>query len=192
MGDGVRTGSMTTERAVIVCGLAVGVVFGLAGNAFDEGRTRDLIHALSSLGLIVGAAVLAARTGLRGAAPAAAGFALVAVSEVAIWSTGGPSQDGAEATFAMAVLFGAPGLVLAATAPELPHWSRAAGVLSAAAFAAHGLRYLGGGTVSSEDALVGLAYMLLSVAAVGWMWAVVRPRSLVAREELHPGAAVGH
>lgn len=192
MAEDVRAGSMTAERAVIVGGLGVGVVLGLAANAFQEGTTRDLMHALSSMGLVVGAAGLAVRMGLRGAALAAAGFALFAVSQVAMWSTGGPSQPGSEPTFAMAVLFGAPGLALAATAPELPNWCRAAGALSAAAFAIHGLRYLGGATVSSEDALIGLAYMLLVVAAVGWTWAVVRPRTLVARAEERPGAAIGH
>jgi hypothetical protein len=176
---------------VIVGGLGVGVVLGLAANAFQEGTTRDLMHALSSMGLVVGAAILAVRMGLRGAALPAAGFALLAVSEVAMWSTGGPSQPGSEPTFAMAVLFGAPGLALAATAPELPSWCRAAAVLSAAAFAVHGMRYLVGEAVSSEDALVGLAYLLLTVAALGWMWAVLRPRSLVARAEVRPGVAVG-
>ncbi|MGH2945057.1 MAG: hypothetical protein ACRDPC_02100 [Solirubrobacteraceae bacterium] len=182
---------MTAERAVILGGLAVGVVLGLAANAFEEGTARDLIHALSSIGLAVGAAVLAVRMGMRGAALAAAGFALFAVSQVAMWTTGGPSQTGSEATFAMAVLFGAPGLALAATAPELPNWCRAAGVLSAAAFAVHGLRYLGGAAVSSEDALVGFAYLLLVVAAAGWIWAVLRPRSLAARADVRPGAAIG-
>jgi hypothetical protein len=187
----VQAGSLTAERAVIVGGLAVGVVLGLAGNAFEEGKTRDFVHALSSLGFVVGAAVLAVRMGLRGAALAAAGFALLAVSEVAMWSTGGPSQTGAEPTFAMAVLFGAPGLALAATAPDLPNWSRAAGLLSATAFAVHGLRYLAGAEVTSEDALVGVAYLLLTIAAVGWMWAVLRPRSGVAGAEVRPGVAVG-
>jgi hypothetical protein len=192
MAEDVRAGSMTAERAVIVGGLGVGVVLGLAANAFQEGTTRDLMHALSSMGLVVGAAILAVRMGLRGAALPAAGFALFAVSEVAMWSTGGPSQPGSEPTFAMAVLFAAPGLALAATAPELPSWCRAAGALSAAAFAVHGLRYLGGETVSSEDALIGVAYLLLTIAAVGWIWAVVRPHSPVARAEGRPGAAIGH
>lgn len=188
----MRVGSLTAEEAVIVAGLAVGVVLGLAGNAFEAGTTRDLVHAVSSLGLVVGAAVLAVRMGMRGAALAAAGFALFAVSELAIWTTGGPSQTGAEPTFAMAVLFSAPGLALAATAPELPSWCRVAAVLAAVAFAVHGLRYLAGAAVSSEDALVGVAYMLLAVASAGWMWAVLRPRTIVSHAEASPRAAVGN
>jgi hypothetical protein len=182
-------GSVTTlERMVVIGGVATGVVLGLAGNVFESGtRERDIAHALSSIGLVVAAAVLAVRLARSGYVPAAAGFAIFGIAEMMIWSTGGPSASGAEGTFAMAVLFSAPGLGLVATAPGLPTWSRAAGALAAVLFAVHGFRYLGGATVTSEDGIVGVAYMLLALASLGWAWAVLRP---MLRRDAHPRAAM--
>lgn len=164
------------ERIVVTGGVAAGVVLGLAGNAFELGTAaRDFAHALSSMGLVVAAAVLAVRMARTGHVPAAAGFAIFAIAETMLWSTGGSSAGGAEATFAMAVLFSAPALALMATAPALPTWSRAAGALAGALFALHGLRHLGGASVTSVDAIVGVAYMLLALASLGWAWSVLRP-----------------
>ena len=176
------------ERMVVICGVAVGVVLGIAGNAFDRGSIeRDIAHAVSSLGLVVAAAVLAVRLARSGLVPAAAGFAIFAIAETMIWSTGGSSVPGADATFAMAVLFSAPGLALVATAPTLAGWSRIAGALAAGLFAIHGFRYLGGATVTSDDGIVGVAYMLLALASLGWGWSMLRP---MLNREPHPGAAM--
>ena len=184
----MEDGSMTrVERMVVIGGVAAGVVLGLAGNVFEAGTGRDFAHAVSSMGLIVAAAVLAVRLARDDRVPAAAGFAIFAVAEMMIWSSGGHSQGGAEATFAMAVLFSAPGLALVATAPALPAWSRAAGALAGALFAVHGFRHLGGASVTSEDGLVGVAYMLLALASLGWGWSVLRP---MLRSGAQPRAAM--
>ena len=176
------------ERTVVIGGVATGVVLGLAGNVFESGSTgRDFAHALSSMGLVVAAAVLAVRLARSDHVPAAAGFAIFAIAETMIWSSGGHSAGGAEETFATAVLFSAPGLALIATASALPAWSRLAGAVAGVLFAIHGFRYLGGATVNSEDGLVGVAYMLLALASVGWGWSVLRP---VLRRDAHQRAAM--
>jgi hypothetical protein len=183
-------GEERIERAVMVGGVATGVGLGLAANAFEAGAARDAMHALSSMGLVVAAALLAIRMLRSGHGAAAGGFAIFAIAETMMWATGGPGQPGAEATFAMAVLFSAPGLALIATSPALAPWARAAGVVSAALFAVHGARYLGGADVSSEDGLVGAAYLALVIAASGWAWSVRPARAPRAAREAHTGPVV--
>lgn len=183
-------GEQKIERAVVVGGVATGVGLGLVANAFDAGTTRDALHALSSMGLVVAAALLAIRMARSGHGAAAGGFVIFAIAETMMWATGGPSQGGAEATFAMAVLFSAPGLALVATSRALAPWARVACVLAAALFAIHGARYLGGATVSSEDGLVGAAYLALVIAAAGWAWSVRPARSPGVAAQARPRAAV--
>ena len=179
---------ITLERMVVTGGVVTGVILGLAGNAFEGGTTaRALLHAGSSMGLVAAAAILAMRMARTGHVMAAAGFAIFAITETMIWSGGGPSTGGAEATFAMAVLFSGPGLALVATAPMLPPWSRAAGVLAGLLFAVHGFRHLSGANVTSEDPVVGIAYMLLALGMLGWAWSVLRP---LVRSDAQPRAAM--
>lgn len=185
--EGGTQGEGRTERAVIMGGVATGVVLGLAGNAFEAGTARDALHALSSMGLVVAAALLAVRMARAGHGTAAGGFAIFAVAEMMIWSTGGASQPGAEATFAMAVLFSAPGLTLIATSPALAPWARVAGAVAATLFAVHGARYLGGADVSSQDGLVGAAYLALAIAAAGWAWSLRPARGPRAARQAHTG-----
>ncbi|HEV2819336.1 MAG TPA: hypothetical protein VGW11_02405 [Solirubrobacteraceae bacterium] len=160
-------------------------MLGLVANAFDAGTARDALHALSTMGLVVAAALLAVRMARSGHGTAAGGFAIFAVAQTMMWATGGPSQGGAEATFATAVLFSAPGLVLVATSSALPSWARAAGAVAGALFAVHGARYLGGAEVSSEDGLVGAAYLALVIAASGWAWSVRPARGSRAARHTH-------
>lgn len=183
--EGRTQGEGRIERATIIGGAATGVVLGLVANAFEAGTARDALHALSSMGIVVAAALLAVRMARAEHGAAAAGFAIFAVAEMMMWATGGPSQGGAEATFAMAVLFSAPGLVLAATSPTLPSWSRVATTVAAALFAVHGARYLGGAEVSSEDGLVGAAYLALTIAVTGWAWSVRPARGSSAARQTH-------
>lgn len=162
-GDGGLTGARTT----IVGGLAVFVVLGLVANIPGEGALQDLLHAMSSIGLVVAAALLALREARRGADLVAAGFAILAVAQVVMWAGFG---TGSEASFAAASLFFAPALLLISLPPRFAFWARIAGTLAAIPFGAHGIAYLlnGGPPEGLLNAEGNIAYPVLIIAVIGW------------------------
>jgi hypothetical protein len=166
------SGGWTGQRTTIVGGLAVFVVLGLVGSVPEEGPLQDLLHAVSSIGLTVGAALLALREARRGGDLVAAGFAILALAQVVMWAGVG---TGGEASFAAAVLFFAPALLLISLPPHFAIWTRAAGALAAIPFGAHGIAYLLSGNppdglLNAEDT----AYPVLIIAVIGWAVDVFR------------------
>lgn len=176
-GDGRWTGVRTT----IVGGLAVFVVLGLVANIPGEGALQDLLHAVSSIGLVVAAALLALREARRGADLVAGGFAILAIAQVVMWAGFG---TGSEASFAAAVLFFAPALLLISAPPRFAFWARIAGALAAVPFGAHGIAYLLNG--SQPEGLLNaegnIAYPVLIIAVIGWTVDVFRSTRAARKE----------
>jgi hypothetical protein len=168
-GDGGWTGARTT----IVGGLAVFVVLGLVANIPGEGALQDLLHAVSSIGLVVAATLLALGEARRGGDLVAAGFAILAVAQVVMWAGAGP---GGEASFAAAALFFAPALFLISLPPRFAFWARIAGALAAIPFGAHGIAYLLNGSPPEGllNAEGNIAYPVLIIAVIGWAVDVFR------------------
>jgi len=165
-------GAWTGERAIIVGGLLVGVVLGMAGNIPQEGWLQTLLYAVSSIGLVVASALFVLREAHRGGEFVPAGFAIFTFAEIIVWVGGGPTGPGGEAPFAAAVLFYVPALLLISLPPRFPFWARAAGALAAVPFGIHAIVFLLGGNPSEGPQIAG--YLLLSVAAIGWAVDVVR------------------
>lgn len=164
----------TGQRVTIVGGLTVFVVLGLVANIPGEGALQDLLHAVSSIGLVIAGALLALREAHRGGDLVAGGFAILAIAQIVMWAGAG---TGGEASFAAAVLFFAPALLLISLPPRFAIWTRIAGALAAIPFGAHGIAYLLSGSqpeglLNAEDSL---AYPMLIIAVIGWMVDVIRP-----------------
>lgn len=164
----------TGQRVTIVGGLTVFVVLGLVANIPGEGALQDLLHAVSSIGLVVAGALLALREAHRGGDLVAGGFAILAIAQIVMWAGAG---TGDEASFAAAVLFFAPALLLISLPSRFAIWTRIAGALAAIPFGAHGIAYLLSGSqpeglLNAEDSL---AYPVLIIAVIGWMVDAIRP-----------------
>lgn len=168
-GDGGWTG----ERTIIVGGLAVFVVLGLIANIPGAGPVQDLLHALSSIGLVVAGALFALREARRDADLVAAGLAILAIAQVVMWAGVGTGSD---ASFAAAALFFAPALLLISLPPHFAIWARAAGALAAIAFGAHGVAYLLSGSPPESllNAEESFAYPVLIIAVIGWTVDIIR------------------
>ena len=166
-------GGWTDVRTTIVVGLAVFVVLGLVANIPGEGPLQDLLHAMSSIGLTVATALLALREARRSADLVAAGFAILAIAQIVMWAGVG---TGGEASFAAAVLFFAPALLLISLPPRFPFWARIAGALATIPFGVHGIAYLLNG--SQPEGLLNaegnIAYPVLIIAVIGWAVDVFR------------------
>lgn len=167
----------SVDRAMIVGGLLVGVVLGQAGGFLGPGPAQNMAYALSSIGLVVGAGLLTARTAALGRTASAVGFGLVAVAEIAIWS-GGP---GATAALAAGALFSAPALLLVSSPRLLPAWVRVAGGVTAVAWAIYAAAYLLDPAATPSMTLQVAAYILLSVTVLGWAIETARSDGALAR-----------
>lgn len=168
------SGGWTGQWATIVGGLLVGVGLGMAGNIPPVSWMQTLLFAVSSIGLVMAAALLVLREARRGADLVAAGFGIFAVAEIIIWVGGGPTGPGGEAPFAAATLFYVPALLLISAPPRFALWARAAGALATVSFGTYAIVFLLGGKPAEVVEIAG--YLLLSVAAIGWAVDVVRSR----------------
>jgi len=159
-------------REIIIGGLAVAAVLGLAGNFVERGNTQSVLYGISAVGLILGSVLLAVEHLAIGDRRAAAGFALLALGETRVLN---PSDvTGGDASFAVGVLLYAPGLLLIALSAWAPRWVRIVGAGAAVPFAIHGVMYLGGAEIDSTDPLAGVGYALLTITIVGWILTLLR------------------
>jgi len=139
-----RIESSMPYRILIIVGLAVGDVLGLGGNFIHVGPAQNVIYTISSLGIIMGSALLAAWFARQGRDTVAIGFALLALAEGIslsglFLSASTPTDPGAYASFAAGVALYAVALLLASIPPAFPLWTRIAGALASVPFAVHAL-----------------------------------------------------
>jgi hypothetical protein len=164
------------SKGIVTVGLAVGGVLGFSGGLLSPGAGQNLLYAVSAVGLILAATLLAVEHASAGRRLATAGFALLALGETRLLNP--TDAPGADASFAAGVMLYAPGLFLIALSPWAPRWVRATGAAAATVFAAHALVYFGGGNVDSTGPLASIGYGLLTVTVAGWTITVLRsPRS---------------
>src|ERR1700730_7594471 len=100
-----RPESSLSHRILIVVGLAIGAVLGFGGKFLPAGPPKNIAHALSSLGIIMGSALLAAWFARQGKSTVSVGFALLALAEGIILS--GPFLLASAPTFPGAYTFAA-------------------------------------------------------------------------------------
>ena len=173
-----RTELSMPERILIVVGLATGAVLGFGGNFLPAGSPKNIAYVLSSLGIIMGSALLAAWFARQGKSTVAVGFALLALAESISLSgifllASAPTFPGAY-TFAAGVALYAVALPLVSVPSAFPLWARIIGTLAAIPFAAHSLLWLLGRSPAPSGPLASIGYVLLTVAIVGWMITVLR------------------
>lgn len=167
-----------SHRILIVVGLAIGAVLGFGGKFLPVGPPHNVAHALSSLGIIMGSALLAAWFARQGKSTVSVGFALLALAEGIILSglfllASAPAFPGAY-TFAAGAALYAVALPLVSVPPAFPIWTRIAGALAAIPFAAHAMLWLLGRSPAPSGPLASIGYVLFIVAIVGWIITVLR------------------
>ena len=156
-------------RHVTAACLAVGALFGLLGSLLAPGPPQNGSWEISSLGLIVGAGLLAGRLARNGQDSVAAGFALLAVAEAIMSSGTAAPPPTAIATFGAGVALYVPALILVSLPPVFPIWSRGAGMLAAVPFAAEAVLVFANRAEPPTGPLPSAGYTLMTVAVVGWI-----------------------
>ncbi|MCB0792443.1 MAG: hypothetical protein H6595_04770 [Flavobacteriales bacterium] len=155
-------------------GLATGALFGVGGSLMHTPVWREFLYEISSVGLVVGAALLTVRYLMAGDAAAAAGFLVLAIGE-AVMSGGTVAEPGAaRASFGAGMALYVPALVLVGLSRSFPLWVRIVGVLAGAPFLLAAAKIFLDGPVFSTDALPGAGYGLLTLTIVGWIATILR------------------
>ena len=173
-----RTKSSMSHRILAVVGLAVGAVLGFGGNFLPAGPPQNIAYAISSLGIIMGSALLAAWFGRRDHSIVAIGFALLALAESFSFSglfllASAPTFPGAY-TFAAGSALYAVALPLASISSAFPLWTRIVGALTAIPFAANALLWLLGRSPAPSGPLASIGYVLLVLTIIGWIVTVLQ------------------
>ncbi len=164
-----------TGRWIVAAGLTVGIALGIGGSIVNRQPIYTIAEHLSSIGLITGATLLAIRFGRAARWMVAAGFAMLALAEAILLSA--PISAAGEATFASGVALYVPALLLVSLPGGLPIWSRMAGALAVVPFAVHAALSWSGQNPSPGGPAPTAGYILLSVAAIGWIVHVLRKTS---------------
>jgi hypothetical protein len=160
-------------RQLTAAALAVGVVFGFGGNFLPD-LPQTFAHVFSSIGLVVGSAILALSILRQRRELVAAGFLVLAIAELVMWNNGSSVELG-DLAFSSSVLFYVPGLLLVSIPRGFPIWSRIAGGLAAIPFGIHGVQFFLGESPSTSGPFAIGGYMLMSIAIIGWIVAILRP-----------------
>lgn len=167
------------------------MVLGTAGNVLPEGMPLKVAWAASGLGLMVAYVLLAARSARRSRDDVAAGFLLMALGESVLFAGLGAGIEGSQTSFAGGASIYLAGLLLISLPREFAIWARGAGVVAALLFAVAALQiYAGQSVPPNTSPLVGTAYGLLTIAAIGWILAVL-PEVRGARRGPDVGRDVG-
>jgi hypothetical protein len=159
----------STEAIVILVGLTLGWVLGITGGIVGPGTAQHWLWAISSIGLLAGAALLITHT-VTSDSLFAAGLLLLVVGEAVIHVQGPSDVD----AFAAATFAYLPGLVLVALSAWEPAWTRITALIAGAAFGAHAVSYLSGSGAGSEGVLPSIGYGFLTLTLIGWTWWIYR------------------
>ncbi len=173
-------------RILIVAGLATGAILGMVGSMLPAGPAQNEAWEISSVGLIVGALLLAITFFRRGNDTVAAGLALLVLAEAVMSGGTAAGVAGGLSAFGAGVALYVPALLLSSIPKTFPIWSRGAGILAAIPFAAEAALVYSGSGEPPTGPLPSAGYTLLTLAIVGWIVSVVRRRP----EAIEAAAAV--
>lgn len=160
-------------KVVVLAGLVIGAVLGMAGTMVNSGILRAELWAIDSTALVVATVVLALYFFRQGCDGVAAGFLVYAIGEAVM--LGGTAATMNLPAFAAGTALWAAGLALTSAPPVMPIWSRAAGAIAAILFASTSLRIFAGSVLTPlSRPFPYFAYPFLVLTFAGWFWKTVR------------------
>jgi hypothetical protein len=159
----------TSVRMVVLTGLALGAVLGMAGTMVDGQPLRAVLWAIDGTGLIAATSLLALVHFRAGNDLAAGGFVVYAIGEAVMLGGTAMTPDASVPTFAAGAALWAAALAMTAVGGEFPVWSRAASLIGAVLFAIVALRDFAGQMITPLNRpLPFFAYPFLVLTFVGW------------------------
>ena len=166
----------TSVRTVVLTGLVLGAVLGMAGTMVGGQPLRAVLWGIDGTGLIVATSLLALVHFRAGNDLAAGGFLVYAIGEAVMLGGTAMTPDASVPTFAAGTALWAAALAITAIAGEFPVWSRAASLIGTVLFAIVALRDFAGQMITPLNRpLPYFAYPFLVLTFVGWgVWVLRR------------------
>ena len=162
-------------NVVAAVGLALGVVFGLAGTLVAQPNLRNLSWAIDSLGLVMAATLLSLKFFRKGNDFVAAGFLVFAIGEAVMLSGTAAGLVGSVPAFAAGTALWAASLLLISIPGEFSILVRLVGIASSILFAITATRiFWGERLLPTSSPLPFFAYPFLVITFIGWIWTLLK------------------
>ena len=162
-------------KFVVVAGLAVGAVGGMAGTMVASDHLRATLWAIDAVGLVVATTILSTHFFRKGCDAVAAGFLVYAMGEAVMLGGTAASLEASVPAFAAGTALWAAGLLLTSVPGELAAWVRGAGLVAGILFAVTSLHIFWGGAVTPlSRPLPYFGYPILVLTFAGWIWTAVK------------------
>ena len=165
----------TPLKIVVVLGLALGAILGMAGTMVTAQNVRAICWAIDSTALIVATSVLALTYFRKGCDAVAAGFLVYAIGEAVMLGGTAGALEASVPSFAAGTALWSAALLLTAAPKVFALWTRLAAFVGAVLFAITSVRIFCGELVlPTSKPLPYFAYPFLVLTFVGWIWATLR------------------
>jgi len=165
-------------NVVAAVGLALGIVFGLAGAAVSQPNLQAFLWAIDSAGLVMAASLLSLKYFMKGKDIVASGFLVFAIGEGVLLSGTAAGPVGSIPSFAAGTTLWATALLLISIPKLFAMPIRILGVASAILFfVTAGRIFLGEQLLPTATPLPSYAYPLLVATFIGWIWTLWRERA---------------
>jgi hypothetical protein len=164
-------------RVVVLVGLVLGAVFGMAGTLVSSAVLRAELWAIDSTALVVSTVVLALHFFRRGSDVLAVGFLVYAIGEAVMLGGTASALEASVPAFAAGTALWAAGLALTSWPPVMPIWSRVTGAVAAILFGFTSLQIFAGTLLTPlSKPLPYFAYPFLVLTFAGWFWKTLKTR----------------
>lgn len=174
-------------RVVVLAGLILGAVLGMAGTLVSSDVLRAELWAIDGTALVVSTVVLALYFFRQGCDGVAAGFMVYAIGEAVMLGGTAGTLTASVPAFAAGTALWAAGLALTSWPPVMPIWSRATGAVAAILFGFTSLRIFGGTLLTPlSKPFPYFAYPFLVLTFAGWFWKTVKASEGEARRPVNP------
>jgi hypothetical protein len=164
-----------TLWVVVLVGLVLGAVLGMAGTLVSSPVLRSEFWAIDGTALVVSTVVLALYFFRQGCDGVAAGFLVYAIGEAVMLGGTASTLAGSVPAFAAGTALWAAGLALTSWPPVMPIWSRATGAVAAILFGFTSLRSFAGALLTPlSKPFPYFAYPFLVLTFAGWFWKTLK------------------
>lgn len=162
-------------KVLVVMGLALGGVFGMAGTMVVARNPQALLWAIDGVGLIVATVLLALAYFRAGNDYVAAGFLVFAIGASVMLAGTAATLAGSVPSFAAGTALWAAALLLTSVPGQFAIWARVTGIVAAILLAmTAGRIFCGEQVLPTAAPLPSFAYPFLVLTFAGWIWAVLK------------------
>jgi hypothetical protein len=169
-----------SPNIVAAIGLAVAVIFGLAGTFVTNPGVQNTLWEIDSVGFVMATALLTLKYFRQGNDIVAAGFLVFAIGEGVLLSGTAAGLVGGVPAFAAGTALWATALLLISIPNQFAAWVRIAGVAASLLVGMTATAiYWGEQLLPTSSPLPFLAYPVLSITVVGWIWTLLREMGLI-------------